>query len=154
MVPLSTHHQPAIRHAVVALASLHERFENNDKSILSSDYDIASGGFALQQYNRAIVCLIKPVIAGAQQGLDTSLVACILFACFEVANSLSIYTFHATFNFCSKINRHFEAAMVLLFLTFKMASRSSLQPKRTPTGTQIILRHRMFLRTLVFLWTR
>ncbi len=84
LVPLCTHQQPAIRHAVVALASLHERFENNDNSILSSNYDIAQGGFALQQYNRAISCLIKPITAGGQQALDVSLVACILFACFEV----------------------------------------------------------------------
>lgn len=83
-MPLSTHHHPAIRHAVVALASLHERFENHDASILSSNYDIAQGGFSLQQYNRAIGCLIEPVTAGGQQALDVSLVACILFACFEV----------------------------------------------------------------------
>ena len=83
-MPQCTHQQPAIRHAVVALASLHERFENNDNSILSSNYDIAQGGFALQQYNRAIGCLIKPITAGEQQALDVSLVACILFACFEV----------------------------------------------------------------------
>ena len=84
LVPLSTHHQPAIRHAVIALAALHERFENNDNSILNSNHDIAQGGFALQQYNRAIGCLIKPVAAGGQQALDVSLVACILFSFFEV----------------------------------------------------------------------
>ena len=84
LVPLATHYQPAIRHAVVALASLHERFEKNDNSIHSSNYDIAQGGFALQQYNRAISCLIQPVAIGGQQELDVSLVACILFALFEV----------------------------------------------------------------------
>ena len=87
-MPLSTHHQPAIRHAVVALASLHERFENNDSSILSSNCDIAQGGFALQQYNHAIGCLMKLVSAGEHQALEISLVACILFACFEVRFSV------------------------------------------------------------------
>ena len=92
LVPLCTHQQPAIRHAVVALASLHERFENNDNSILSSNYDIAQGGFALQQYNRAIGCLIKPITAGGQQALDVYLVACVLFACFEVRySSIAIF---------------------------------------------------------------
>lgn len=91
LIPLSTHHQPAIRHAVVALAALHERFENNDNSILSSNYDIAQGGFALQQYNRAIGCLIKPVTGGGQQALDVSLVACILFACFEVCYPVLVH---------------------------------------------------------------
>ena len=69
---------------MIALASLHERFENNDTSILSSNLDIAQGGFALRQYNRAIGYLIQPITAGGQQRLDTSLVACIIFACFEV----------------------------------------------------------------------
>ena len=69
---------------MVGLAALHERFENNDNSILSSNYDIAQGGFALRQYNCAIGCLIKPVKEGGDQALDVALVACILFACFEV----------------------------------------------------------------------
>ena len=63
LVPLFTHIQPAIRHAVIALASLQERFESNDDSILSSNYDMAQGGFSLKQYNRAIHCLIEPIIA-------------------------------------------------------------------------------------------
>ena len=41
LVPLSTHYQPAIRHAVTALASLHELFKYNDDTILGSNYDIA-----------------------------------------------------------------------------------------------------------------
>ncbi|KAL8722640.1 MAG: hypothetical protein Q9181_007443 [Wetmoreana brouardii] len=42
--------------------------------------DIVEGGFALQQYNKAIQHLVK----GARKpSLDTSLVACALFACFE-----------------------------------------------------------------------
>ena len=84
LVPLSSHYQPAIKHAVVALASLHERFENDDKSVFSSNHDIAQGGFALKQYNRAIGRLVMPMAAGEQHLLDTFLVACILFACIEV----------------------------------------------------------------------
>ena len=84
LLPLSAHHQPAIRHAVVALSALHERFENNDNSILSSNSDVAQGGFALQQYNCAIGCLIKSVKDGEDQSVDVALIACILFACFEV----------------------------------------------------------------------
>lgn len=90
-MPLCTHRQPAIKHAVVALASLHERFEKNDSSILSSNYDLAQGGFALQQYNRAIAELTKPFTAGQQQALDVCLVACILFACFEVSYALQSF---------------------------------------------------------------
>ena len=80
---------------MVAIASLHERFEDNDNSISSSDYDIAHDGFALQQYNRAISYLIQPVAAGGNLAIDVSLVAGILFACFEVFYSVcESYTGH------------------------------------------------------------
>ena len=88
LIPLSTHQQPAIRHAVLALAALHERFENSDDSILSSNLDLVHGGFALQQYNRAIGYLIKPIAGAESQALDIYLVACILFACFEVRHPI------------------------------------------------------------------
>ena len=80
LVPLATFHQPSLKHAAIALASLHERFREGDQSILKSNKDIVEGGFALQQYSLAIQHLIK----GAQAPtLDTSLVACVLFSCFE-----------------------------------------------------------------------
>ena len=84
LVPLATFHEPALRHASVALASLHERFEKGDRNILKSNKDIAEGGFALQQYNKAIRYLINPPGDDRRPTLDTSLVACVLFACFEV----------------------------------------------------------------------
>ncbi|KAL9612703.1 MAG: hypothetical protein Q9167_002739, partial [Letrouitia subvulpina] len=60
LVPLAIHHEPAIKHAVVALASLHERYENFDESILRSNQDIIEGGYALQQYIKAIQEVAKP----------------------------------------------------------------------------------------------
>ncbi|KAL8847916.1 MAG: hypothetical protein Q9221_007047 [Calogaya cf. arnoldii] len=83
LVPLASFHEPALKHASIALASLHERFEKGDRSILKSNRDIAEGGFALQQYNKAIRCLINPRRGDTKPALDTSLVACVLFACFE-----------------------------------------------------------------------
>ncbi|KAL8690533.1 MAG: hypothetical protein Q9224_004384 [Gallowayella concinna] len=83
LVPLASFHEPALKHAVIALASLHERYEKGDRSVLKSNKDIAEGGFALQQYNKAIRCLIKPSGSVSKPALDTSLVACVLFACFE-----------------------------------------------------------------------
>ncbi|KAI4196594.1 MAG: hypothetical protein LQ350_006466 [Teloschistes chrysophthalmus] len=80
LVPLATYHEPSLKHAVIALASLHERFEKGDRSILKSNKDILEGGFALQQYNKAIQHLIKQP---EKPSFDTSLVACVLFACFE-----------------------------------------------------------------------
>ncbi|KAL8636421.1 MAG: hypothetical protein Q9228_006178 [Teloschistes exilis] len=80
LVPLAAYHEPSLKHAVIALASLHERFERGDRSILKSNKDILEGGFALQQYNKAIQHLIKQP---RKPSFDTSLVACVLFACFE-----------------------------------------------------------------------
>lgn len=78
----ATHHQPAIRHAVLALGSLHERFEAGDRSVMNPIWDKGEGGFALKQYNRAIQQLIKPT-SEDQQAVDVCLIACLLFACFE-----------------------------------------------------------------------
>ncbi|KAL8709529.1 MAG: hypothetical protein Q9220_005771 [cf. Caloplaca sp. 1 TL-2023] len=83
LVPLSTHYEPAIKHAVIALGSLHERFEQGDRSILKSNRDVMEGGFALHQYTKAISHLVRPRKGNDKPPLDTSLVACVLFACFE-----------------------------------------------------------------------
>lgn len=84
LVLRATHHQPAIRHAVLALGSLHERFEAGDRSVMSRIWDKGEGGYALKQYNQAIHQLIKPASEG-QQAVDVCLIACMLFACFEVS---------------------------------------------------------------------
>lgn len=83
LVPLAIHHEPAIKHAVIALASLHERYENCDDSILRSNQDVIGGGYALQQYIKAIHEVAKPS-GSIKPKNGTVLVACILFACFEV----------------------------------------------------------------------
>ncbi len=90
LIHRATHHQPAIRHAVLALGSLHERFEAGDKSVVNPIWDKREGGFALQQYNQAIQHLIKPA-SKDQQAVDVCLIACILFACFEVSTFLYLH---------------------------------------------------------------
>ena len=82
----ATHHQPAIRHAVLALSSLHERFEAGDRSVVYPIWNKREGGFALEQYNHAIQQLIKPATEG-KQAVDVCLIACMLFASFEVSQS-------------------------------------------------------------------
>ena len=116
-VSLSSHYHPIIRHAVVALGSIHERFENDDSSILSSNYDTHQGGFALQQYTYAISELTKSIARKEQQTIDTILIACILFACFEVCTTTRLIC-SAPFLFRSRGLRHFEVTMGQLFLMF------------------------------------
>ncbi|KAF2228485.1 hypothetical protein EV356DRAFT_457727 [Viridothelium virens] len=76
-------HEPAVRHAVIALGSLHERFEAKDPTILRSNGCKFDGGFALEQYTTAISRLIEPISARGHQALDIVLIACVLFTCFE-----------------------------------------------------------------------
>ncbi|KAI9808183.1 MAG: hypothetical protein M1825_004640 [Sarcosagium campestre] len=80
----ASHHEPVIRYAVIALGSLHERFEREDMSIYSSNYDNVDGGFALDNYVKAIGHLINPLPNGkAQRTADVALIACVLFTSFE-----------------------------------------------------------------------
>jgi hypothetical protein len=80
LVLQATHHEPAIRHAVVALGALHESSEHSrDESSM----------FALQQYTKAIGCLVEPIQGKKKQATDVALMTCVLFVCFEVGGSPS-----------------------------------------------------------------
>ncbi|RAK95524.1 Zn(II)2Cys6 transcription factor domain-containing protein [Aspergillus ibericus CBS 121593] len=71
----SVHHEPVIRHATVALGSLHERFESD-----AAPFRSVHGSFALRQYLRAMRCLMA---TPPSQPMDVCLISCILFGCFE-----------------------------------------------------------------------
>lgn len=75
LVPQAAHHESAIRHAVVAIGSLHEQ------KTVGRDSGVR---FALEQYNLAIRALLAPLSQNKEQGVDICLMTCILFACFEV----------------------------------------------------------------------
>ncbi|KAJ5752263.1 hypothetical protein N7520_009180 [Penicillium odoratum] len=77
----TVHHEPAIRHATVALGSLHEEFQRNPGAPLSSGPFSSRSTFALHQYLRAMRCLMPQ--HGNSQPIDVCLMSCILFACFE-----------------------------------------------------------------------
>jgi len=80
----ATQHEAAIKHAVLALGALHERFDDGEKSVLQTIWNKGEGGFALTQYNKAIQQLVKPAASG-QRTVDVCLIACVLFSCFEVS---------------------------------------------------------------------
>ena len=79
----ATFREPAIRHAVFALGSLHERFEMGDLTVFASNLDKVQGGLALKQYIKAINHLVTSKTEN-KQSLDVCLIASVLFACFEV----------------------------------------------------------------------
>lgn len=71
----------ALRHAVVAIGTLHEEFANRRLSYYSKE---ASGGvaFAVNQYLKAIAQLRKSLSSGNLAPLS-ALMSCILFVCFD-----------------------------------------------------------------------
>ena len=83
----ATFHEPVIKHGVLALSSLHERFCNEDESILNPKWEDGEGGYALSQYNQAIRHMLKPAEKGPYAA-DVCLLACMLFSCFEVSAPL------------------------------------------------------------------
>lgn len=86
--------EPALRHAVIGMGSLHEAFANKR---LGYSADTIERGFAISQYTKAIGHLRRSLARGTQQSL-TALMSCIIFTCFD------------------SIRGHFASAMVSLSL--------------------------------------
>lgn len=80
----ASHHEPVIRHAVIALGAMHERFLTRNGLITASDPYLYLNEFALQQYSLAIKRLLEPLHLQEKLAVDVCLIACVLFACFEV----------------------------------------------------------------------
>lgn len=77
LVLQATHHEPAIKHAVIALGALHECAQVGSRDEPSI--------FAMQQYGKAIGCLVEPIQGRQKQAADVALMTCVLFVCFEVS---------------------------------------------------------------------
>ena len=88
----ASHHEPAIRHAVIALGSLDERFIEHDGMLAKSRTELYRDDFALREYTVAVQSLVRPLMDQKQQSVDVCLIACILFTCFEVPLFCPIYT--------------------------------------------------------------
>ncbi|KAI9647235.1 hypothetical protein NHQ30_003618 [Ciborinia camelliae] len=82
----ASHREPAVRHAAIALGSLHARFELGDRLISRVNDDTEENSFALQQYVRSINCLVQPNMSVNKhtcKSANVALTTCILFICFE-----------------------------------------------------------------------
>ncbi len=88
LVLQTTHHEPCIRHAAVALGAVHELFQNHDDVTGIYD-DEEQTQFAIQQYSKSIGYLVKPMSVGGKQAADVTLMNCILFILFEVFSAYS-----------------------------------------------------------------
>ena len=71
------HHEPAIRHALIALGDLHEHYE------LLTHPDAPRPAFAMQQYMKSLHRVASLDISRSDTTIDVALVSCVLFAAFE-----------------------------------------------------------------------
>lgn len=79
LLPQVSMADPALRHAVIGIGSLHEAFANNR---LDYSPDNTERSFAIKQYTKALGHLRRSLAAEIQQPLAT-LMSCILFVCFD-----------------------------------------------------------------------
>ncbi|KAF7949632.1 uncharacterized protein EAE97_003141 [Botrytis byssoidea] len=85
MIPQAAHHEPSIRHAVIALGALHHSKERSSRSTSSNKlFSSAEEQFPLLEYNRAIKCLVEPFAKKERQAMGVSLINCVLFSAFEM----------------------------------------------------------------------
>ena len=78
-------HEPAFKHAAIAVGCLHEIFDIGEGSVYTVGENDGRDHFALQQYNLAIKYLVAPFHHGNYQAVDICLASCVLFTCFEVS---------------------------------------------------------------------
>ncbi|KAI1622002.1 hypothetical protein EDD37DRAFT_636834 [Exophiala viscosa] len=76
---LVSHYEPAIRHAVIALSSLHELFLANE----NLEDDSAEVESATKHYAKAIKLVVDSDFVQNDQAADVALSTCILFTCYE-----------------------------------------------------------------------
>lgn len=74
--------EPSLRHAVIAIAALHEEFANKRLGGVSPGHENSESMFAVNQYMKAISHLRRSLSAGKQAPL-TALMSCLLFVCFD-----------------------------------------------------------------------
>ncbi|KAH6879319.1 hypothetical protein BKA58DRAFT_113385 [Alternaria rosae] len=79
--------EPSIRHAILALGSLHAGLHQKSDSALHVYAKRVPEGFTLTNYGQAINFLINSNSQKGQPAIDVCLICCILFACIEVSQS-------------------------------------------------------------------
>ncbi|TVY42072.1 hypothetical protein LSUB1_G001848 [Lachnellula subtilissima] len=76
-------HNPSIRHAILALGSLHARFQQDNGLMMQIQTNGWTDDFASKNYSQAIKLLVEPLSQDGQQAIDVWLICSILFACLE-----------------------------------------------------------------------
>ncbi|KAK1820240.1 hypothetical protein LTR12_005391 [Friedmanniomyces endolithicus] len=83
MVLQAARGEPAVKHAVAAIGSLHEKLLTGAVNNPETDLREPRARFALEQCNKSIQHLVKPGEGGKGPDLRLMLTTCVLFTCFE-----------------------------------------------------------------------
>ena len=79
-----SHSEPAVRHAVVALGSLHESLDSGGQELTTRRASVLGHGTPLQQYDQAIAALRGRMQSQDESDiLEIALICCVLFHSFE-----------------------------------------------------------------------
>ncbi|KAB5570208.1 hypothetical protein GE09DRAFT_699389 [Coniochaeta sp. 2T2.1] len=74
--------EPAVKHAVLAVSSLHEGMLQDTHTVTPYADGSSRQSFALQQYNKAIACMLEQMAEAPCKPLGP-LLTCVLFVCIE-----------------------------------------------------------------------
>ena len=76
--------EPAVRHAVVALGSLHETLDKGAQEFGNRSQSLVGREFSLQQYDKSVTSLRSRLVSGdGNSVLEVALICCVLFNSFE-----------------------------------------------------------------------
>ncbi|QKX61008.1 uncharacterized protein TRUGW13939_08154 [Talaromyces rugulosus] len=80
-------YEPSIRHAILALGSLHAKFDQENDLIMQTNTDRWTNGYSWSYYGKAISILVGALSQKSKQAIDVCLICSILFACIEAMQS-------------------------------------------------------------------
>jgi hypothetical protein len=83
LVLQTSHSEPVVRHALVALSSAHLGYAAQEHPGVQQSSECGQNVEALAQYNRAVRQLRKYLSTNAQPSIGVALICCALFYCFE-----------------------------------------------------------------------
>lgn len=81
-----SHEEPSVRHAIIALSFLHQKFEGSKGCITNTrraPLTDPANGFALRQYNKAIGSLRNRMHGEPEQAQKATILTCIVFIIIE-----------------------------------------------------------------------
>lgn len=119
--------EPAVRHAVVALGSLHETLDRNGEEISTITASLIGREFSLQQYDKSVTSLRSRLVSEEGYGvLQIALICCILFNSFETV--------------CGNHGQallHLQSGLKLMKEWMAQRKRTSFLPQPTSTQSEL-----------------